>query len=69
MLGLHTDGGRIEQWENPPYRNVWALILEGGEGWRGYDPFDVSSRLAANHNLHNTAVVHQHRLCSDSDHP
>ena len=54
-LGPHTDGGSIEQWEDPPNRNVWARILEGGEGWRRYDPSDVSSRLDTSHNLHNAA--------------
>ena len=52
-LGAHIDGGSIERWEDPGFRAVWRRILEGGDAWRQYDPFDISPRLDAVQDLYN----------------
>ncbi|KAI0669555.1 DUF1479-domain-containing protein [Trametes maxima] len=52
-LGPHIDGGSIERWEDPAFRSCFGRILEGGDAWRRYDPFDVSPRLDANQDLYN----------------
>ncbi|RPD60796.1 DUF1479-domain-containing protein [Lentinus tigrinus ALCF2SS1-6] len=52
-LGPHIDGGGIERWEDPAFRAVWKSILEGGDGWRRFDPFDISPRLDAKQDLYN----------------
>lgn len=54
-LGPHIDGGSIERWEDPGFRACFQHILEGGEAWRKFDPFDVSPRLAANQDLYNAS--------------
>ncbi|RPD57920.1 DUF1479-domain-containing protein [Lentinus tigrinus ALCF2SS1-7] len=51
-LAPHIDGGGIERWEDPAYRSVWKRILEGGDAWRQYDPFDISPRLDANEEMY-----------------
>ncbi|GJE99090.1 DUF1479 domain-containing protein [Phanerochaete sordida] len=52
-LGPHMDGGGIERWEDVQYRRVYAEILSGGAGWRGYDAWDLSERVGANQDLYN----------------
>lgn len=52
-LGPHIDSGGIERWEDESYRAVWKPILQGGDEWRKYDPFDISLRLEAKHSLYN----------------
>ncbi|KAG1731838.1 DUF1479-domain-containing protein [Suillus paluster] len=54
-IGPHIDGGSVEHWEDPAFRRVFRRILEGGTGWRSYDPFDVSSRMNATHNLYSAS--------------
>lgn len=53
VLGPHIDGGGIERWEDPGYRNCYHKIFEGGDGWIDHDPFDASPRLTANQDLYN----------------
>ena len=33
-LGPHVDGGSIERWEDPGYRQVYRKILQGDDAWR-----------------------------------
>lgn len=54
-LGPHIDGGSIERWEDPGFRACFQHILEGGDAWRNFDPFDVSPRLSANQDLYNAS--------------
>ncbi|KIP10961.1 hypothetical protein PHLGIDRAFT_47251, partial [Phlebiopsis gigantea 11061_1 CR5-6] len=51
-LGPHMDGGGIERWEDPQYRSVYAQIFNGGNAWRGYDPWDLTERLGARQDLY-----------------
>ncbi|KAI8370501.1 uncharacterized protein BYT42DRAFT_582631 [Radiomyces spectabilis] len=44
-LGGHIDGGSIERWEDPEYRQCYKKILQGQ--WEDYDPFDVTHRIEA----------------------
>jgi hypothetical protein len=43
-LGLspHTDGGSVERWLDPNFRQVYRHVLSGH--WREYDPFDAAFR-------------------------
>lgn len=43
-LGLspHTDGGSVERWLDPNFRQVYRHVLSGN--WRAYDPFDAAFR-------------------------
>ena len=43
-LGLspHVDGGSVERWLDPYYRNVYRHVLSGN--WRDYDPYDAAFR-------------------------
>ncbi len=43
-LGLspHTDGGSVERWLDPNFRQVYRHVLSGN--WRDYDPFDAAFR-------------------------
>ncbi|CAG4886105.1 DUF1479 domain-containing protein [Paraburkholderia saeva] len=43
-LGLspHTDGGSVERWLDPNFRQVYRHVLSGN--WREYDPFDAAFR-------------------------
>lgn len=52
-LGPHTDGGSLERWEDPEYRQCYSKILEGR--WEEYDPFDAKHRIASNQDLYNGA--------------
>ncbi|KDQ56263.1 hypothetical protein JAAARDRAFT_132800 [Jaapia argillacea MUCL 33604] len=52
VLGPHVDGGSVERWEDEGFRACWRKILEGGEGWRSFDPFDASPRLGAKQDLY-----------------
>lgn len=56
-LGPHIDGGSIERWEDPAFRRVFGRILEGGDGWRRHDPFDITPRLSANQDLYHAPCV------------
>jgi hypothetical protein len=56
-LGPHIDGGSVERWEDPNFREVWSKVLEGGSGWKDYDPFDASPRLDAKQDLYNAPSV------------
>jgi hypothetical protein len=38
-LGPHCDGGSVERWEDPLYRQSYKAILEGR--WREHDPWDI----------------------------
>ncbi|KJA28714.1 hypothetical protein HYPSUDRAFT_33048 [Hypholoma sublateritium FD-334 SS-4] len=53
-LGPHTDGGSVEQWEDPAIQHIFRNILKGGSAWRRHDPFDVTPRIAAKQDLYNT---------------
>ena len=52
-LGPHVDGGAVERWEDPQFRQVWSKILSGGNGWRYHDSFDATPRLEAKQDLYN----------------
>ncbi|KAF2651396.1 DUF1479 domain protein [Lophiostoma macrostomum CBS 122681] len=52
-LGPHTDGGSLERWEDPEYRQCYSKILEGR--WEEYDPFDAKHRILAHQDLYNGA--------------
>ncbi|KAJ3781462.1 hypothetical protein GGU10DRAFT_366649 [Lentinula aff. detonsa] len=54
-LGPHIDGGSIERWEDPNFRECWNKILEGNSSWREHDSFDASPRVRANQDLYNAA--------------
>ena len=43
-LGLspHTDGGSVERWLDPAFREVYAGVFSAD--WRTYDPFDAAHR-------------------------
>ena len=45
-LGLspHVDGGSVERWLDPNFRNVYRHVFSGN--WREYDPFDAAWRTA-----------------------
>ena len=51
-LGPHIDWGSIERWEDPGFRSLWKRILEGGDGWRRYDPFDITPRSEVNQDIY-----------------
>lgn len=51
-LGPHVDGGSVERWEDPGYRNVYKHIFSGN--WEAHDPFDATPRLSANTDLYNS---------------
>ncbi|KAH8698601.1 hypothetical protein BGW36DRAFT_358130 [Talaromyces proteolyticus] len=44
-LGPHLDGGSLERWEDPEYRQCYSSILRGD--WEKHDPFDATHRLKA----------------------
>ncbi|KAG6827163.1 hypothetical protein H0H92_012923 [Tricholoma furcatifolium] len=41
----HVDGGTIERWEDPTFRQCFATILSGD--WRSHDPYELKGRLDA----------------------
>lgn len=41
-LGPHADGGSVERWEDPTYRDAYAPVFAGR--WREFDAFDMRSR-------------------------
>ncbi|KAG6904910.1 hypothetical protein DXG01_006269 [Tephrocybe rancida] len=41
----HVDGGTIERWEDPAFRQCFSSILSGN--WRSHDPYDLQGRVAA----------------------
>ncbi|EJD02244.1 DUF1479-domain-containing protein [Fomitiporia mediterranea MF3/22] len=41
----HIDGGGIERWEEPSFRNCFTDILQGN--WQKHDPYDLVERLNA----------------------
>ncbi|KZT07579.1 DUF1479-domain-containing protein [Laetiporus sulphureus 93-53] len=41
----HVDGGGIERWEDPTFRNCFAELLSGD--WRSHDPYDLENRINA----------------------
>jgi hypothetical protein len=51
-LGPHVDGGGIERWEDPEYRQVFRQILTGH--WEKFDSFDATHRVGANMELYST---------------
>ncbi|CAO3589286.1 unnamed protein product [Absidia cylindrospora] len=44
-LAEHVDGGSLERWEDPEYRQVYDKILNGR--WEDYNPFDAAHRWVA----------------------
>jgi len=50
FLSPHMDGGGIERWEDPEFRNCFAHILKGN--WREHDPYDLGPRLNARNSLY-----------------
>ena len=42
---IHIDGGGIERWKDPAYRQVYRHIFEGH--WKDYDPFEADYRAEA----------------------
>lgn len=51
-LGPHMDGGGIERWEDPTYRQVYSNILSGD--WESYDAFDPTHRVGMTMDLYKT---------------
>lgn len=53
-LGPHVDGGSLEQWEDPKFRSCWDRILRrtASTTWRDHDPYDVTPRIGARHDLY-----------------
>ncbi|KAJ4264512.1 hypothetical protein NW762_005713 [Fusarium torreyae] len=49
-LGPHMDGGSIERWEDPTYRQVFEKILMGN--WEGYDAWEMDKRADAVYDLY-----------------
>lgn len=47
------DGGGIERWEDDQYRKVYRRILDGGQGWRGHNSWDLTEAIGANQDLYN----------------
>lgn len=45
-LGPHMDGGSIERWEDPVYRQVYERILTGN--WEQYDAWEMGKHRIAN---------------------
>ncbi|KAI0317605.1 DUF1479-domain-containing protein [Amylostereum chailletii] len=52
-LGPHVDGGSLERWEDPQYRQCFKAIFEGR--WRQHDPWDASPRIGAKMDLYQGA--------------
>ncbi|ODM95117.1 hypothetical protein Ocin01_11564 [Orchesella cincta] len=50
-LAEHIDGGSVERWEDPEYRNCFKSILSGE--WEKYDPYDATHRVNAIMDLYN----------------
>ncbi|PPQ86996.1 hypothetical protein CVT26_005465, partial [Gymnopilus dilepis] len=46
----HVDGGGIERWEDPNFRQCFASILHGN--WRAHNPFSLAPRLNARTSLY-----------------
>lgn len=53
VLGPHIDGGSLERWEDPGFRECFRAIL-GGD-WQKHDPFDAAPRLHACQDLYHAA--------------
>lgn len=51
-LGPHADGGSLERWEDPEYRECYKPIFEGK--WEEYEPYDASHRIGAKQDLHDS---------------
>lgn len=54
-LGPHTDGGSIERWEDPTYRDCWSSILDQAD-WRKHDSWSIGTngeRLGAVTDMYN----------------
>ncbi|EXA46300.1 hypothetical protein FOVG_07026 [Fusarium oxysporum f. sp. pisi HDV247] len=49
-LGPHMDGGSIERWEDPTYRQVYEKILTGN--WEEFDAWEMDKRADAVHDLY-----------------
>ncbi|ORZ12250.1 hypothetical protein BCR42DRAFT_356239 [Absidia repens] len=49
-LAEHVDGGSLERWEDPEYRQVYDKILNGR--WEDYNPFDATHRINAEMDLY-----------------
>ncbi|KAG6825658.1 hypothetical protein H0H93_000425, partial [Arthromyces matolae] len=47
----HVDGGGIERWEDPAFRQCFSDILSGN--WRSHDPYEVEGRLDASTSRYN----------------
>jgi hypothetical protein len=52
-LGPHVDGGGLERWEDPEYRQVYTKILTGN--WEEFDSFDATHRANAVMDLYFTS--------------
>jgi len=46
----HIDGGTIERWEDPIFRQCFSNIFSGN--WRLHDPYELESRLNARSSLY-----------------
>ncbi|BGP27636.1 hypothetical protein JCM10295v2_006610 [Rhodotorula toruloides] len=55
-LGCHVDGGSLERWEDPGFRQCWREILRGGpDPHLRHNPWDLTPRLNARTDLYNGA--------------
>ena len=65
-LGTHMDGGGIERWEDPSYRQVYRHIFSGQ--WELHDPFSLDHRDEAVNDLYETpnacSVFRTFQVCS-----
>ncbi|KAM6502854.1 Protein of unknown function (DUF1479) domain containing protein [Amanita muscaria] len=52
---VHMLRGSVEHWEDPSFRACFTKILQGGSAWREHDPYDVSPRVNAKHDLYNVS--------------
>jgi hypothetical protein len=46
----HVDGGGIERWEDPTFRQCFQTIFEGK--WRDHNPFHLDDRLNAKSSMY-----------------
>ncbi|KAI8139285.1 hypothetical protein BJV82DRAFT_627891 [Fennellomyces sp. T-0311] len=51
-LGGHLDGGSVERWECPEYRQCYQKIFDGQ--WEQHDPFDITHRIEAQMDMYDS---------------
>ncbi|KAG6914834.1 hypothetical protein DXG01_015055 [Tephrocybe rancida] len=56
----HVDGGTIERWEDPAFRQCFASILSGD--WRSHDPYELQGRVAASNSRYDRPEQVKHLI-------